>query len=327
MIYVHFRALFDPAYESFCRIGETLDCETAVTSRFAHFLSVPLAFWGLAGAAAMAALAGTRAFLPLATAAAVASLALAAVSAFVLRVLCPLCAAAWAIDFALFALALRGRREAVAPTKAKLGVATALFAAVAVTGFLSTPRVSPLSAWREGMHLAHGVDAQGHPWLGAEKPALVVEEFVDYTCPHCRRAHARLRAEVERNAGAVRLVRHDFPRSHCLPLPLRPEQSSLCLHARVAHCAVGAGRFWEASDWLFSRPETWKRPDLGQAARIIGVREEDLRACIARPETYQAAEREHQHGVDAGVRGTPAFAIGGKLRHFGEVLEAVRATR
>jgi len=327
MIYVHVRTRLDPAYQSFCRIGETLDCQAVTESRFSSFFGVPLAFWGLAGAVAMAVLTGTRALLPLAMGAAIVSLALAGISAFVLRVLCLLCAASWIVDVALFALALRCRRAAVAPTRTRLVWTAGLSLAIVAIGWATTPRLAPLTAWRHGLSLPHGVDAQGHPWLGAEQPQVVVEEFVDYSCSHCRTAHARLRAEVERNAGAARLVRHDYPRSKCLPAPKRPEVSSMCLHARVAHCALQANRFWEASDWLFSRPEAWRRPDLAQAARAIGIPEAELRACIARPETYQAAHREHQHGEAAGLVGTPTFVVNGRQRKLGEAIAVIRAAR
>jgi uncharacterized membrane protein len=325
MIYVHVRTHLDPSYESFCKIGERLDCETAATSRFSSLAGVPLAFWGLAGACAMAVLAGTRALLPLCAGAAAVSAGLALVSAFSLRVLCLLCAASWIVDWTLFALALRWRGHAVAATTARLAVAGGLFAFVAAAGWLATPRVAVLSAWRDGLRVSHGVDALGHPWLGAADAPLVIEEFVDYGCPHCRDAHARIRAEVERNAGSVRLVRHDYPRTKCLPVPRHPDRSSLCFHARVAHCALLASRFWETSDWLFSRREAWKRPDVAQAARVAGTAEDELRACMNRKETFEATHEEFLHGQAAGVRGTPAFVVGGQRKKLAEVLDAIRA--
>ena len=325
MIYVHFRTLLDPAYESFCRVGETLDCQAAAESRFSSLAGVPLAFWGLAGAVAMAVLAGTRALLPLATAAAAVSLLLAGVSAFVLRVLCLICAASWIVDWALFALAVRWRREAVAPSRATLLRGAGLSLAIVAAGWVTAPKLAPLASWRAGMTVPHGVDAQGHPWLGAEQPRIVVEEFVDYTCPHCRTAHARLRAAVERHAGSARLVRHDFARARCAPVPKKPDVSPMCAHARLAHCALLAKRFWEASDWLFSRPEAWRRPDVGQAARAIGIPEAALRACMARRETYEAVHREYQHGQAIGLDGTPAFVVGGRRYTLAEAVAAIRA--
>jgi len=326
MVYVHFRSLLDPTYQSFCRLGETLDCETATTSRFSSLLGVPLAFWGLAAYVAMGLLAGTRLLLPLAASAALAGVFLAAVSAFSLRVLCPLCAATWVIDWALFWLALRGRHDARSASRFWIALAAAVFGAVVVAGYLATPPLAPLAAWRDGLRLPHGTDEQGHPWIGAAQPRLVVEEFVDYTCPHCARAHARLRAEVERRSDAVRLVRHDYARMRC-KTPPNPATSRICIHARLAYCAGRAGRFWPMSDWLFSRPDPYKRPDLVQAARGAGVDQKELEACLARPETYQAAHREYEHAHALGIAGTPAFAVGGKRSSLAEAVEAIRKAR
>ena len=286
---------------------------------------MPLAAWGLAGYVALLGAIGTPLLLPLAALAAAAAIALAAISALVLHVLCPLCAATWVVDFAILALAWRERRAAAMPRRPWRLVALAAAAvAILVAARLAAPPLSPLVSWREGVTLPHGIDASWHPWMGAAKPRLVIEEYIDYGCPHCRRAHAALRHAIEQNAQAARLVRHDYARMACLPVPPARHRAARCQSARIALCAGDQGRFWEMSDWLFARASPGGRIDSDAAARDVGIDAPRLRACLDDPRSFERAHREQSHAKAARVRGTPSFVSDGKKLSLAEALSAIR---
>ena len=40
--------------------------------------------------------------------------------------------------------------------------------------------------WKGDVPFPHGKTAEGYPWIGAENPKLVLNEFTDYACPHCK---------------------------------------------------------------------------------------------------------------------------------------------
>lgn len=321
------RELLDPAYESFCRAGETIDCEGATGSRFGTFAGVPVATWGLAAYVAMAVLAGTTWLLPLAASAAAAGVAFAAISAFVLRVLCPLCAGTWVVDLALAGLAWRWRREAKPPGRVRSLAARGAAAAILVAGFFATPRAVALEAWREGARFPHGVTEDGHLWIGAENPTVTIDEFVDYVCPHCRTGHARVRAEIERAGGRVRLVRHDWARMACEPIPRNPDNLR-CRFSRAAWCAGRQGKFWQMNDYLFTHmPAKPSHLDLDEAARRVGLDIAAFHACHRDRTTYHAVDRENDHAKLRRIPGTPSYVLGGRVLKLAEALREIRDAR
>lgn len=203
-----------------------------------------------------------------------------------------------------------------------------LLAAVLLAGslyaYLAT-RLVNLDSWRNDLRVAHGIDADGHPWLGATHPKLIVEEFVDYACPHCDEAHIRVRTEVTHRAELVRLVRHDYARMACLPIP-KKSWVARCVYARTAYCAGKQKRFWPMNDWLFTHPSLPKKLEPQAAAKNVGVTLDAFVQCLDAPTTYEAVHREYQHAKAAGVRGTPAYVVHGKRLTTRETIEAIRNT-
>ncbi|MBI4700051.1 MAG: thioredoxin domain-containing protein [Deltaproteobacteria bacterium] len=108
-----------------------------------------------------------------------------------------------------------------------------------------------------GAPVQMGRDEEGHEWIGASAPKLLVQEFTDYECPFCRKAHMRLRALMSRSPGYLRTVHRNFPLDQaCNPAITKPFHERACALARVAYCAGRQGRFWEMNDYLFQRAPT-----------------------------------------------------------------------
>lgn len=305
----HIRAYKYPAASSFCAIGETLDCTTVALSKASVLLGVPLPLWGMAGfiGLATAAWARSRLLVPLSAAAALASVALLVVELAAVGRICLLCEGVHLVSLALFAVAWK-RRHTLKPSFDRISVARDLGipGAVVLGAFFLVPPYFKLFSWRAGVDLPHGMDEQGHPWIGAEAPAIVLHEYVDYRCPHCAIASSRTRELVTRHPDEVRLVRHQQPRTPCGAVG-----TVVCEQARAAVCAAEQNKFWEMDTWLFQHAPGGSRLDYERAATEVGMDYRSLQQCMDRPETYARVDGEVSDAIELGITATPAYAIDG----------------
>ncbi|GEJ57747.1 vitamin K epoxide reductase/DsbA family protein [Anaeromyxobacter diazotrophicus] len=342
---VHAQAVAGAA-PSFCSLGETVNCDRVALSPYSVVLGVPIALWGAFAYAVMLllALAGLRRRGPsswpaglsllLAGAAAALTVPLAFASAFLLRSLCLLCAATWAIDWALFATALRGARAAGGPAQAVAQdlrlLAQRPWRSLAVSAAAGALLAAALAAYASAV--AASAAARPAPTASAPPPppppaeagsgpaGVTIFEFSDYECPHCARAHAELRAALK-SRPAIRLEHRNFPLDQaCNPAVTRPFHRKACALARAALCAGEQGRFWELNDALFAN-QTAGRP-VEELAAEVGLDVAALRRCQDAPETARRLDEEIAAGLRAGVNATPTYVVGRAL-YVGAVPAAV----
>lgn len=331
---IHVKVHTDPAYRSFCAISEEINCDTVAQSEWSVFLGVPTSVWGMVGYLLMGVLAAwglsRRRLAPgwpagllvlLSGFSVLVALGLGVVSKLVIGSMCLMCIASWAISAGLLLLAWLQVRPtgAVAAVRADLRallghkrlfaglVAAGVGAVLALIGFY--PRYWELDARVGPGGLAHGQDAQGVPWIGAQEPRVTIVEFSDYQCPHCVRAHHDLRRLVERLPG-VRLAHRHYPLDQaCNPTIRSRFHPAACERARAALCAEEQGRFWEMNDLLFLAQHQ-PALDLTTLARQLRLDLPRFRACLEAPATRERLAADLAEGRRVGVRGTPTFQIG-----------------
>ena len=176
-----------------------------------------------------------------------------------------------------------------------------------------------------------GVSADGHPWIGAEHPVVEVQEFTDYQCPHCRRAHFLIRRLVSQYPDALRVVHRHFPLDRQCNRSIREKfHDRACELARVAVCAGRQGRFFEMNDFLFQHADEIRGSGL-RAEDIASRLELDLdrfRCCMDDPSVHEQVVRDVEEGLGLGIEGTPAFVMD-RTVHYGrlppEVLERLNS--
>lgn len=307
---VHYRAYTAPGENSFCAFGAQVDCESVALSKYALLLGVPLPIWGLTGLLTLgwSAWRGSRWLLPLSGAAALAGVALTGVSAWGVGAWCVACEVVHALSLGIFALAWRASAELEGPLSVQDG---ALLASPAL-GVLVAARLFVPPYWALGderlLAVAHGRTEQGDPWIGAAQPKLVLQEFVDYTCPHCKVAAARSLARVAAHPNELRIVRRHHPR-----MPCQPRHETRCLPLRIAFCADEQDRFWQTDRWLFQHSQGGDVPDVDRAARELDLDGARLAACVASDATFEHAVAEWKRGKKARVPGTPYYATDGHI--------------
>jgi uncharacterized membrane protein len=317
------RAYLLPTASSFCAIGPHLDCASVALSRHSVVLGVPVPLIGALGfiAILVAALMRSRWLLPLTAASALASLALLVVELALIGALCLLCEIVHVVCFALFALAWK-RRAVLERPLGDRDALVAIFApplGVLVALLLFVPRYWGIFAWKGDVPFATGKTAEGHPWIGATEPVLVVEEFTDYVCPHCRVASARTLKRLADHPKSLRVVRRQYPRGRC-----PKDRETVCVGVRVAYCAEEQGKFWQADRWLFEHPEGQGRRGLPILASEVGLDVEKLRACMVRSDIYARADADADAALRKRFPGTPYYLVGDRRMPEEELAKVIK---
>ena len=142
---------------------------------------------------------------------------------------------------------------------------------------------------------------------GAESDPLVIV-YLDFTCPRCALAHARL-------AGvAIRRVARHFALAarHPRAVPL----------ACAAEAAALQGRFWEMHDALLENPGHSDDPHLWARARALGMDVERFEIDRRSDAVAERVLAQTRAGMRAGVAATPTLFVDGRM-HAGPPDEAL----
>jgi uncharacterized membrane protein/predicted DsbA family dithiol-disulfide isomerase len=338
---IHFKIHTEAGFHSFCGRGSTFNCDDVARSRYAILLGVPTALWGIFGyclsaavalwglrtrAAALSAACGLLLF----TGFAAVSASLGAISAFRLHALCVLCFATYGINLLLFVLALLqtwaiGFSDvAAAPVRQLRESPGKTLLVLFLLGVLALGLMALLpSYWQRGVvssrrtfaleGLGRGDTPGGGHWIGAQKPILTITEFSDYECPHCRQAHAQLRAILARSSDRLRLIHRHFPLDQaCNRSVERPFHESACQAALIAECAGRAGRFWEANDYLFGSSNSLDTQSTEEIAADLKLDPAALHRCM-KDEGLAAVKNDIEVGIALKLEGTPSFLVDGQV--------------
>jgi protein-disulfide isomerase len=123
--------------------------------------------------------------------------------------------------------------------------------------------------------------------------------YLDLACPHCAASWLRIR-ELR-----LRLVLRHFPVASKHP-------RAPALH-RAAEAAGLQGRFWEMADSLLTDQGHQDDPHLWERARELELDMERFERDRRSDEVAERVRRDFQGGVRAGVTGTPAAFLEGRL--------------
>ena len=143
----------------------------------------------------------------------------------------------------------------------------------------------------------------------ADAPVTVVE-YASFACSHCADWHLVVYPEFKRrfiDTGQVRLVFRN--------LPTAPADLAVAA-AALAHCAAPE-RFYEVAGTLMRGQRAvlnggdqavW----FASAVGVSGRTRAEIDACVARPATRAAIERDIDGAIAAGVDSTPTLFVNGR---------------
>lgn len=153
------------------------------------------------------------------------------------------------------------------------------------------------------------------PSAGDPKAPVTIVTFSDFECPFCSRVIPTVHRIEQEYAGKVRIVFRQYP------LPMHPNapkagEASLCAHDQ--------GKFWEMHDKLFAQQDRLSVPDLKELAKSLGLDTAKFDACLDSGEKGAIVKKDMKEGQAAGVNGTPAFFINGRLLSGAQPYEAFK---
>ena len=162
------------------------------------------------------------------------------------------------------------------------------------------------------------VSIDDDPVLGEEDAEVTIIEFSDYQCPFCRKFWQDTFTQLKKDyidTGKVKFVYRDYPLGfHPMAVPA----------AEAANCAREKGgdeAYYEMHDKMFEEQNIldggtvqstvqFTKDDLKQWAKDIGY---NIDSCLDSGKYAQEVQNDFADGGSAGVQGTPAFFINGRL--------------
>lgn len=150
--------------------------------------------------------------------------------------------------------------------------------------------------------------------LGDSKAPVTIVEFGDYQCPFCGRFFSQTESQIKKDyvqIGKVKMVYRDFAF-------LGPESKTAAL---AAQCAGEQGKYWAFHDRLFEIEVADGVEHNGNLsvslmkslAKELGLNQNQFNACLDSGKYNTEIEKDYNDGVAAGVAGTPATFVNGKL--------------
>jgi protein-disulfide isomerase len=148
------------------------------------------------------------------------------------------------------------------------------------------------------------VDAANSPSKGSKSAPIELIEFSDFQCPFCLRSNPTVEQVLATYGDKIHFVYRHYP------LPNHPNARPA---AEAAACAAEQGKFWQYHDSLFANPAKLSTADLKQRAVDLKLDTAAFDSCVDGHKTKEKVDADQQAGEDAGVDGTPAFFINGRM--------------
>jgi protein-disulfide isomerase len=197
-------------------------------------------------------------------------------------------------------------------------------AAIAIKGVKDGKTLLEISKLMDASPKAHrpkvledpvNIPVVGAPSLGPGDARITIVEFSDFECPYCALAVKQVKTLMAAYPKDIRLFYKQFP------LSMHPHAQ---LAAEAALAAQEQGKFWEMHDMMFSNFRKLSRENLLAWAQEIGLDADKFKAELDSGKFAAAVKKDTSEGDAAGVYGTPAFFINGKLYNGPMTMEAVK---
>jgi len=176
-----------------------------------------------------------------------------------------------------------------------------IIAGVAVVGLIAVVLIS--NAARSGGGIARtGKGAT----LGAADAPVVLQDFSDFYCSHCRDFALDRAPELVKDYVDKGLLRIEFKH-----FPLRP--SSYGAHI-AAECAAGQDKFWEYHDLLFKNQQgsELSNTQLKKFAVDAGLDTATFDACLDQKQGKAQVDADAGEGTAKQINSTPTMFINGE---------------
>lgn len=167
------------------------------------------------------------------------------------------------------------------------------------------------------------VSLDNDPVLGDKNAPVTIIEFSDYQCPFCRKFWTETFSLIKKDyidTGKVKFVFRDFPLTSIHPAAQVAAEAAECVREKGGDAA-----YWKMHDKIFeegniidsgsktgavTKTAQFTKEDLKKWAKDINY---DIATCLDSGKFTSEVQKDLADGSAAGVTGTPAFFINGKL--------------
>jgi protein-disulfide isomerase len=149
------------------------------------------------------------------------------------------------------------------------------------------------------------VSTDGAPFKGAATAPVTIVKFEDFHCPFCKRVQLTLAEILSRSGDKVKVVHRDFPIDSLHPQARKAHEA--------ARCANDQEKFWAYHDVLYANAPKTSPEQLKAYAQEVGLDLVTFEQCLSSGKYQVAVQQDVADGTRAGVTGTPAFFINGRL--------------
>ena len=136
--------------------------------------------------------------------------------------------------------------------------------------------------------------------------------YTDYQCPYCAKAEPKFEEAAKKLDGVLNVtVRHMPLNMHANAVPA----------ALAVEAAAAQGKHLEMANKLFAAQNDWKnikerdklRTLFNDYAKELGLNTEEFDKVLLASDTVKPIQRDYDHAVKIGVKGTPTFVVNDKV--------------
>ncbi len=141
------------------------------------------------------------------------------------------------------------------------------------------------------------------PMAGNPKGDVVIVEFFDYSCGYCKNVFPTIEKLLEEDKN-IKIVFKE--------LPILGPNSELAAKAGLAVNMIAPGKYFEFHKKLMIG-RTGGQESINAIAKELGIDTAALEEKMKSPEIEKTIMADKEMAASIGIRGTPAFIVGGEL--------------
>ncbi len=343
-----------------CPSQSSLSCDKTLISPYSQIGKIPLSTWGFAAHLIMFLLIFTlligwsekqnlllNLLKIMVVLSALASLGMLMVSVFVLNSFCLLCCLLYLISFVVLWL---GRRIGDFKTGVLQGLTqSGRVAGLALGGYFAFTFLTHAVFLKiyDNRSVQKMSQAYFQDWLNApfqqiqgqallsdpvkkqslppSSPSLVLTEFADFLCSHCKTLHQLLQF-LKKTWPSLSIQYFSFPLNSC------KGNYPSCLLTRAVYCAKLQNQGWQLQDIIYSHQKSFfalrdQKQILTQLKKLsvpLSLNFGDLEKCIPSPEAGKVLKDQIQAGKQMNIKGTPTLFVNGRKLQWQYLFETLK---
>ena len=136
--------------------------------------------------------------------------------------------------------------------------------------------------------------------------------YTDYQCPYCAKAEPKFEEAAKKLDGIMNVTVRNMPlnmHANAVPAALAVEAAE----AQGKHLEMANKLFATQNDWKNIKERDKLRTLFNDYAKELGLNVEEFDKVLLASDTVKPIQRDYEHAVKIGVKGTPTFVVNDKI--------------